>query len=110
MTAALAVHAPLYLSDEQLEHYGRIYRRLPESWRAAHSFGYFLSRVPQLRAQLASHSAPRSAYASLSSRERLQLRDALERSIEVIDNGRRIEKLKHHRHPRGPQRFMKPAP
>lgn len=107
------------LADVQLDYWADIWMQIPACRRRDFSLERFLGATDQVRAdgeRLARLAAreqleqeQRPPY-QLTSKEQAALREALRRSVRVIDNGRRIEKLTHHRHPRrGFRDFIKAA-
>lgn len=107
----------LIVADEQLEHWGNSYAADPRGG----SFEHFLreklrqqrmairsadpARAPMSVSLLPAQRQIRSRYA-LSSKEELVVREALRRSVLVVENGHHLEKLRHHRWPRGRQRYV----
>jgi hypothetical protein len=118
LNARPAMQPPLMLADEQLEYWAECYRALPRLAARGVTFEQFLGATPQAREcsrlllQLLVRErleARGAAPYALSSKEQQVLRKALGRSVRVIDNGRLVEKLRHHRHPRGKFRDFLPA-
>lgn len=96
-----AVHAPFYLADEQLEYFAEVYLAMPEALRESCGFEQFLAATPAVRDSRPLLPAQRAVRERLlSTRDRMMLREALAVALSTIGNGRHIEKLRHHRHPR----------
>ncbi len=108
----MTTRSALILSDEQLEHWARVYSAMPWLGRHGITFERFLTATPQARES--------GALPALAMRARIDQRaldfsalrnvmSAMERAGACCANGRLVEKLKHHRHPRG-RRDFEPQP
>jgi len=90
--------APVKLPDAALEFWGEIYRANPRLAERGLTFEQFLADPEAHLHDSARYQLPIAALVALKS--------AL-RSTQVVGNGRVVEKLRHHRHPRGAYRdFM----
>lgn len=113
LNAHRSVHAPFTTSDEQLEFWACVYLANPLVRARGVSFEQFL-RTPSWylvgarpRAVIAVHGLkPRTRTALLELAEAAVA--ALEREGARCSDGRFVEKLRHHRHPRGARRDFLP--
>lgn len=92
------VVAPVRLPDPALEFWAEIYRANPRLAARGLSFEQFIAD-PEFHL----HGSARYQLAPI---EQQVMRKALARSVTVIDGGRRIEKPRHHRWPRGRSAFF----
>ncbi len=100
---------PITMPDEQLEHWGRVYLAMPWLGRHGITFERFLSATPQVRASGALPALAVRARVDQRALDFAALRCVtrdLERAGACCANGRFIEKLKHHRHPRSRRDFI----
>lgn len=99
----------IYMPDAQLEFWAEIYLAMPRLRRSGTSFEQFLRATPQAReVELLPAVVMLCGGKALAARTRsalLELAEAaithLERDGALCSNGRFVEKLRHHRHPRG---------
>lgn len=109
-----SVHAPFTVPDEQLEFWGRVFLANPRLRARGVSFEQFVRtpwwylvgpRVPVV-ISLHGRLKPSTRAAFLELAERAV--EMLERDGAACANGRFVEKLRHHRHPRGAHRDFIP--
>lgn len=114
-----SVEAPVKLIDDDLDYWAKVYVQL-DLLKRGYTFEDFLRATPQVREdaarEAAGHARQRSEHPAviarapiegphgepfaLTSKDMQVFRKAKLRSVQVVGNGRMIEKLRHHRHPR----------
>jgi hypothetical protein len=110
----LMLNAPIYMPDEQIEFWAEIYLAMPRLRGTGVSFERFLRTTPQVRevellpAVLALCGG--KALSAITRSALIELAEAaiaqLEREGALCSNGRFVEKLRHHRHPRSYRDFI----
>ena len=110
-----STHAPFTVSDELLEFWGAVFLLNPRLRAQGVSFEQFVrapalylvgARVIVLRARPKAATTRAARAADVEGCERAV--ELLEREGAASANGRMVEKLRHHRHPRGAFRAFKP--
>lgn len=105
--ARQALLASFTLPDEQLEHLAEQYLALPPRVRAVFTFEAFLVATPQVResARYLVQIAVRLG-ADQGARDGIAVLAEYSARATYASGPRVVEKLRHHRHPRGPRRYM----
>jgi hypothetical protein len=111
-----SVHAPFTISDDALEFWGKLYLANPSVRARGVSFEQFV-RMPWWYLVGARATVAISVRGRLRPATRSALLELAEHAIAALErdgaacaNGRFVEKLRHHRHPRSARRDFIPKP